>query len=350
MSIIAHFVSADLLLYLTTCIMFFIYWWNGSKKSAEKMPPGPSPLPVIGNLNLIDLTKPYQSLMKLSQRYGDVFTVHFGPKKIVVVAGYKAVKDALVSQADDFGERADIPIFTKVTRGNGIVFSHGESWKLMRRFALSTLRDFGMGKKTVECRIQDELDPLIKYFQSQKGKPFDVKIILNSAVSNVICSIIFGKRFEYEDETFLTLIKVLNENAKLLGTPKLLLYNFYPVLGTLLGTHRGVMRNVDLLNHLLMKYVTQHQVEFNANNITGFIDAFLMKQEQESSNKDTFFHNENLIFSVLDLFAAGTETSSTTLRWGLLLMIKYPEIQSKYHTKFGSILNQDSCRRWMIGE
>ncbi|KAM8960427.1 cytochrome P450 2K1-like [Pelodytes ibericus] len=323
------FMSAEWLLYLTTCLVFLFYWFNGSKKPSEKMPPGPLPLPLIGNLHLIDLKKPYKSLMELSEKYGEVFTVHFGPKKMVVLAGYSAVKEALVSQADDFGERAEMPIFTRMTKGNGIVFSHGESWKVMRRFTLSTLRDFGMGKKTVECRIQDELCPLLQYFQSRNGKPFNVKIILNSAVSNVICSIIFGKRFEYEDPTFLTLIKVLSQNAKLIGTPPLLLYNFYPVLGTLLGAHRQVIRNVDLLNHLLLKYVSQHRVEYNASNISGFIDAFLMKQEQESTNQDTYFHNENLIYSVLDLFAAGTETTSTTLRWGLLLMIKYPEIQKK---------------------
>lgn len=50
---------------------------------------------------------------------------------------------------------------------------------------------------------------------------------------------------------------------------------------------------------------------------------------KESKKPHTMFNNKSLLFSTLDLFAAGTETTSTTVRWGLLLMMKYPEIQSK---------------------
>ena len=41
----------------------------------------------------------------------------------------------------------------------------------------------------------------------------------------------------------------------------------------------------------------------------------------------TSFNEENLICSTLDLFFAGTETTSTTLRWALLCMALYPEVQ-----------------------
>ncbi|XP_077130962.1 cytochrome P450 2K1-like isoform X2 [Ranitomeya variabilis] len=272
MAFIAYFLArADVLVYFSIFIALFIYWINGIRKSTAKMPPGPMPLPVIGNLNLLDLEKPHESLMQLSEKYGEVFTLHFGPKKMVILSGYRIIMEALVTRAEDFSERPITPVFDILSNGHGIILSNGETWKSMRRFTLSTLRDFGMGKKSVEARIQDELMPLIESFRSHNGKPFDTHMVINSAVSNVICSIIFGKRFEYDDPTFEKLIKMLDESAKLIGTPKVM----------------------------------------------------------ETSKVQTYFNEENLLTSVLDLFAAGTETTSTTIRWGILLMMKHPEIQKK---------------------
>lgn len=51
---------------------------------------------------------------------------------------------------------------------------------------------------------------------------------------------------------------------------------------------------------------------------------------QHVGNATSSFHEENLIFTTLDLFFAGTETTSTTLRWALLYMAFYPEIQGEH--------------------
>ncbi|XP_018425066.1 PREDICTED: cytochrome P450 2K1-like [Nanorana parkeri] len=341
----------DILLYFTAFIVLFLYWIHGSKKSKGKMPPGPRPLPFIGNLNLLDLKKPYESLMELSEKYGEIFTVHFGSKKMVVIAGYSAVKEALVNQADDFGERADTPLFKLTNKEKGIVFSNGESWKALRRFTLSTLRDFGMGKKTIEARIQDELISLIENFKSHNGKPFDTDLIMNCAVSNVICSIIFGERFDYDDPVFKQLIQILGANDKLSGSPKLLLFNFFPRISTFLGTHKQLMKNMDDFIEFVLKRIKHQRQEFDTNAISGFIDAYLLKQEQASGQAEKYFDDENLVYSVLDLFGAGTETISTTLRWGMLLMMKYPEIQKKLqeeirtHIKQGQMPTADDRRK-----
>ncbi|KFO09054.1 Cytochrome P450 2J2, partial [Balearica regulorum gibbericeps] len=41
----------------------------------------------------------------------------------------------------------------------------------------------------------------------------------------------------------------------------------------------------------------------------------------------SYFHEENLLCSTLDLFLTGTETTATAIRWALLYMAAYPHIQ-----------------------
>ncbi|CAJ0933571.1 unnamed protein product [Ranitomeya imitator] len=59
---------------------------------------------------------------------------------------------------------------------------------------------------------------------------------------------------------------------------------------------------------------------------------------QEKPNPELYFTNENLTVLVTDLFAAGMETTSITLRWGLLLMMKYPEIQKKVQREIEKVI------------
>lgn len=48
-----------------------------------------------------------------------MYTVYLGPRRVVVLSGYQAVKEALVDQAEEFGGRGDYPIFFNFTKGNG---------------------------------------------------------------------------------------------------------------------------------------------------------------------------------------------------------------------------------------
>ncbi|KAG7491337.1 hypothetical protein MATL_G00002630 [Megalops atlanticus] len=99
-------------------VLLALYLLSPSPGSGRE-PPGPRPLPLLGNLLLLDLKNLHASLCELSKKHGSVFTVHFGPKKVVVLAGYKTVKQALVDYAEEFGERDVTPIFRDVLQGHG---------------------------------------------------------------------------------------------------------------------------------------------------------------------------------------------------------------------------------------
>ncbi|KAE8605396.1 hypothetical protein XENTR_v10015105, partial [Xenopus tropicalis] len=155
----------SVLLSVVVCIFLYKVFYGGEKES-QNFPPGPKPLPLIGNLHIMNMRKPHLTFMELAKTYGSVFSVQLGLRKTVVLCGADTVRDALINHAEEFSERARIPVFEDITKGHGIVFAHGENWKVMRRFTLSTLRDFGMGKKTIEDKICEESDSLVEIFKS----------------------------------------------------------------------------------------------------------------------------------------------------------------------------------------
>uniref|UniRef100_A0A8C3C3T1 Cytochrome P450 n=1 Tax=Cairina moschata TaxID=8855 RepID=A0A8C3C3T1_CAIMO len=318
------------------------YFWKSHVN--KNLPPGPKPLPIIGNLHILDLKKLDGTMIKLSETYGPVFRIQMGPKTVVVLSGYDTVKEALVNHADAFAGRPKIQIIKETGKGKGVIFSYGENWKVMRRFTLTTLRDFGMGKKAIEDRVVEEYGYLADVIESQKGKPLEMTLIMNAAVANVIVSILLGKRYDYEDPTFKRLLSLMNENIRLFGRPPVSLYNIFPALGFFLKDRKAFLENMKEVNAFIKVTFIEHLKVLDRNDQRSFIDAFLVKQQEENGKDNVFFDNENLTEVVRNLFAAGTDTTSTTLRWGLLLMMKYPEIQRKVQEEIEQVIGSNPPR------
>ncbi|XP_053132113.1 cytochrome P450 2W1-like isoform X3 [Hemicordylus capensis] len=289
---------------------------------------------------------------KLSEKYGPVFTLHFGLQKVVVLTGYEAVKEALQSKADEFIDRPPIPIFSKIQHGNGVVFSVGELWKITRRHILTSLRDFGMGKKEIEETILEELHFLMEMIKTFKGAPFALKTVA-TAPTNITFTILFGSRFDYADPIFVTLLKLINDVMTLLGSPFLQLFNVYPFLGFLFKPHKMILRKCEEACEILRKYIQESKKSINENNLRHYIDTMVLKQqEEETDNGKVIFHDANILATVLDLVMAGTETTATTLQWAILLMMKYPEIQQKVQEEIKRVLGSErpptfEDKKWM---
>ncbi|XP_057673561.1 cytochrome P450 2K4-like isoform X2 [Corythoichthys intestinalis] len=302
-----------------------------SERGDKKDPPGPRPLPLLGNLLQLDLKWLDRALSKLAKQYGSVFSIYLGTRQVVVLAGYKALKEALVGNAVEFGERYVNPIFEEMNLGHGIIFSNGDTWKELRRFALSTLRDFGMGKRLAQDKILEECRYLIPVLEGHKGRPFNTTSPLSHATSNIICSIVYGDRFQYDDARFVSMVKRANDTIRMMSSVQIQLYNMFPRLfGWLKDRHVVVSKRNENMEDI-RELLRQRKEKFNPEMCTGVVDCFFVRQrkEEEAGVERSQFNEENMMFVVANLFAAGTDTTSTTLQWSLLLMAKYPEIQER---------------------
>uniref|UniRef100_A0A8D0HNW2 Cytochrome P450 family 2 subfamily AH member 13 n=1 Tax=Sphenodon punctatus TaxID=8508 RepID=A0A8D0HNW2_SPHPU len=333
------------LVLVASCLLFLLAC---RKKKFKNLPPGPTPLPFIGNMHQVDVKELIKSLRELSGTYGPMYTFHLGSRPCVVLSGYKVLKEALIDKAEEFSGRGDFPAVQMWSNGNGIVYGTGERWRSLRRFAISTLKNFGMGKRSLEERIKEEAQFLMAEFRKTQGKPFDPTFFLSCAGSNIICTLVFGDRFEYTDKKFLTLLDLINSNWKLMSSTWGQV-SWGRWLGCLDSGLPPTLASALLRPHptpiFYLERIEMNRETLDSNHMRDFIDCFLIKLQQEKNNPDSHFSEETMSKTTVNLFFAGTETVSSTLRYGLRILLRHPEVEEKLHEEIDRVIgpNRSPC-------
>ncbi|XP_075686416.1 cytochrome P450 2W1-like [Rhinoderma darwinii] len=339
--------SVTLFLLCTVVMMVVKILMSFTKRKIYNFPPGPTPLPFIGNLLTLDINRQDFTLMELAKKYGPIFTFHFGRTKAVVFVGYEANKEALTTANYDFGDRGEVPIADDFQKNHGVIFSNGELWKVTRRFTLSILRDLGMGKKPIEGRIIEELQFLNAAIQSYNGKPFDKKVFYLAA-PNITFGMLFGRRFDYDNPTFQKMIKIVDDIVINTGTPAAKYYNVFPILKYFLKTPGFVVDRINQLNEILKVLFKEAKEVKCEDSFRTYTEAFMQRDEREivTDGKQKIFTEKNLLASAFDVMLGGTETTSTTIQWAILLMMKYPHIQKRAQDEIENVIGLERPPRW----
>ncbi|XP_065511677.1 cytochrome P450 2J4-like isoform X2 [Caloenas nicobarica] len=325
-----------LLVFLVVFLLVADYMKHRKPKS---FPPHPFYLPIVGHMYLMNFSNPLMTVQKLNEKYGDIFGLEMGTASFVFVNGLQMIKEVLVNQGENFLDRPEMALYKELFSKRGLLSSNGHLWKQQRRFTLSTLRNFGLGKRSLEERIQEECRYLVDAFGDEQGHPFDPHFKINNAVSNIICSVTFGDRFDYHDEDFQKLLRLIDESITKSGAIMSQLYNSFPsILKFIPGSHQTVIKNWRLMRSFVKERIDKHKEDWNPSESRDFIDCYL--QEIAKDKGDGAFQEENLVACSLDLFLAGTETTSTTIRWGLLFMAMYPEIQARVQAEIDTVIGQ----------
>uniref|UniRef100_A0A2K5MNE5 Cytochrome P450 n=1 Tax=Cercocebus atys TaxID=9531 RepID=A0A2K5MNE5_CERAT len=305
---------------------------------AARYPPSPLPLPGLGNLLHVDFKNTPYCFDQLRHRFGDVFSLQLAWTPVVVLNGLAAVREALVTCGEDTADPpacAHLPGPGQAAVGDRHLVSvgvflarYGPAWREQRRFSVSTLRNLGLGKKSLEQWVTEEAACLCAAFTDQAGCPFRPNGLLYKAASNVIASLTCGCRFEYDDPRFLRLLDLAQEGLKEESGFLREVLNAVPLLLHIPALAGKVLRSQKAFLTQLDELLTEHRMTWDpAQPPRDLTDAFLAEMEKAKRNPESSFNEENLRMVVADLFFAGMVTTSTTLAWGLLLMILHLDVQ-----------------------
>ncbi|NWH57574.1 CP2J6 protein, partial [Geococcyx californianus] len=305
----------------------------------RRFPPGPTPYPIFGNLLQMKFQIHHDILKKMARIHGNVFTLWLSNIPVVVLQGFQAVKEGLTVHAEDVAGRPTSHFCHVLTHENGVMFSNGHLWKQQRRFGLATMRKMGVGKKDQEYRLQEEACHLVEYLHKTNGKPLDPTMPVVHAIMNVICSVIFGHGFSKDDENFHRLVESIDNVTAFGNSISFFVYELFPWLAScFLAPVKQTMSSINFVNTLLAKELESHKEKRKPDENQDFIDYYLDEMDKTKGDPDATYDEENLMQTIFDLFLAGTETTATTLRWALLYMVVYPEVQEKVQKELDAVL------------
>ena len=96
--------------YLTVVLGFlfaltFLQGLSSLSRRSKKLPPGPTPLPILGNLHLLG-DQPHKSLAKLAKKHGPLMSLQLGQITTVVITSAGMAKEVLQKQDLAFSSRS----------------------------------------------------------------------------------------------------------------------------------------------------------------------------------------------------------------------------------------------------
>nr|KAG5687492.1 hypothetical protein BaRGS_017084 [Batillaria attramentaria] len=338
------FDSTALLLTGVVLLLSLLLWLYPRRSS--HLPPAPGfALPLLGHLHLMG-KDPRATFRKWRRQYGDIFSLYMGQQLTVVLNGHKIIKEALVKRGDVFSDRPDFDRLTdNVSREKGVLVASGAEWKTVRKACIEILREFGMGKNLLAEKIQEEVTEYIRTIASKDGQPFDMTHLTQISVSNNICSILFGKRFDYNDQAFMDYLKALdNLSAGQSSSLALIFPALRHIPGDPFKAHKFVQDFRLLLETFIQPIVTRHIQELDGgpNPTDDFITAYLRRVRQdEADQKVSYITEKGLPMVIFHLFGGGTETTATTLRWAVAYFIHHPDVQEKCHKEIMEVIGDD---------
>ncbi|XP_030850603.1 cytochrome P450 2U1 [Strongylocentrotus purpuratus] len=338
---------------LSLVLTLIWYLKNSSSWRYRNLPPGPLGLPILGILPYLDEKNPSVDVLRMSKRYGPIFGGFLGSHRAVFLNDYDTIKETFARTDDVFSDRPRIAIFELYSDGQGVACCYLENhWKEQRRFTLRALRNYGMGR--LQGSLRNAIDVEVSHLMtamSKIKKPFDPRIYVESAVCNITCKMVFGRRYEYEDAQFTEFLHNLEKIFELSGVAGVVNYLSWMKYVPFSGYHAlgDCVRHLE--NGLFTKECEEHQKVFDPNRSPrDLIEAFLLelhkKQQEKVENngedmRPTGFNHQQMLHFIADVFAAGTDTTASTLKWSLIHLMKFEDEQRKIQEELDHVIGRD---------
>ncbi|XP_044486208.1 cytochrome P450 736A117-like isoform X1 [Mangifera indica] len=338
------YVIYAVLLFSSAC--FLIKWFFFSSTSHNNLPPSPSKLPILGNIHQLGLY-PYRSLQSLAQRYGALMLLHFGRVPVLIISSADVAREITKTYDLIFSNRPKSMIAEKLLYdGKDVSLApYGEYWRQIRSLCMLQLLSNSRVQSFKTVR-EEEISLFIKKIEIfvSLSMPVNLSEMFFSLTNDVVCRAAFGRKYS-EGEGGRKFKELLGEFSQLLGG--LNIADFIPWLrwvNYFNGVDAKVKKVAKELDEFLDKVVEEHLhgqereiKNHGSEDGKDFVDVLL---EVQKDNKDDFsFGKVTIKALILDVFAAGTDTTYTVMEWAMAELLRHPRVMKELQNEVRLIGN-----------
>ncbi|XP_062223276.1 geraniol 8-hydroxylase-like [Phragmites australis] len=322
-------------------ILICMYAFQLITDARRRLPPGPLPLPLVGNLHQIERGSPHRSLARLAKRYGSLMSVRLGVVHAVIVSSTDAAREILQKHNADLADRPIIDAWlANGHRANSIIAMPPHAkWRALRKLCTTEL--FTPSRlNALQPLRQQKVQELVRYVSDQAalGAPFTIRDPVFTATMNILSRMLFSIDLD-SGPAVRGLKDMVKEAAILAATPNV--SDFFPAIAY--ADLQGLRRRMEpiitdaqkILDDLFAQRLRGREASEPPKN--DMLDALLDKEhEWQLEGSDI---NRTAIRGMLtDLFVAGSDTSATTIEWAMAALLQNPEVMKKVKGELMGVL------------
>ncbi|KAI4371977.1 hypothetical protein MLD38_010265 [Melastoma candidum] len=315
-----------------------------AKKSPLPLPPGPSGLPVLGNL--LSLGKdPHRDLDRLSREYGPIMYVRLGLVPTVVVSSPKYAEMVLKTQDLVFASRPPHEGSRIVSYGQrNLTFApYGPYWRFIRKKCTLELLSASKMSSFRPMR-REEIGLLIKDLKKAAADRADVDLSgkISSTGADMSCQMVFGRKYMDDEFSERGFKAVIQEAMQLAAAPNI--GEFIPFLRPLdlQGLGKKLKHLATVFDVFFEKIIDDHVAarQEGRRESRDFVDSMLGIME-EDDDPEFRVDRRHIKAIMLDMLVASMDTSATAVDWAMVELIRNPRIMKKLQNELESTIGLD---------
>ncbi|KHF97324.1 Cytochrome P450 [Gossypium arboreum] len=340
--------TLTLLFILLGTLCSFIYFFSSPNrnKNGRKLPPGPAPLPIVGNIHMLG-NLPHQSLHYLAKKYGPIMSIMLGKVPTIVVSSPEAAELFLKVHDVVFASRPKVQSAKYFAYGGkAMAFTqYGSYWRTVRKWSILHF----LSASKVQCFAsirKAEVGLLVESVRkvAAAGETINLSQAVAKVLEGMMSKVLFGRSMDDK----IDFKPLVNEAMHLAGVFNL--SDYVPFLAPLdlQGYTRRLKKVSSGLHEFFDKMIDEYQQGINMDDQKPYRNFFqvmvsLLDTPINPNDEDQPYivGRENIKAIMVDMVAASFDTTTTAIEWTFSELLRHPRVMVALQKELESVVGRN---------